>query len=123
MLGQGYNSQKNVAKMGGGLYLKANAKLYILKYMSNTLNLHGVNTIEFTSNSAHYGGAVYIDDDTNSGTCDSSSETQCFFQALAVTVRKIKLDNPRTQNMNFSQNQAKISGSTLYGGLYWTGVL
>ena len=44
---------KNAAKMGGGLSLEANAKLYILKYKSITLNDEfGVNTTIFTFNHA-----------------------------------------------------------------------
>ena len=39
----------------------------------------------FTANSAHtYGGAVYVDDDSNSGSmCTSDSKAECFFQVLA----------------------------------------
>ena len=69
---------KNKAKFGGGLSLEANAKFYILKY--NTSYGEHANTTIFTGNSAEYGGAVYVDDDTNSGTCASDPRTECFFQ-------------------------------------------
>ena len=106
------NITGNSAERGGGLSLEANAKLYILKYYVN--KYYGVNTATFTANSADYGGAIHVDDDTNSGTCGSSTETECFFQVLALHSD----DFPnRIQSMLFSKNYANISGSTLYGGL------
>ena len=117
------NFTNNAAKRGGGLSLEANAKLYILKYDSiiyydefhHTLT-GDTNTTMFITNNADYGGAVYVDDDSNSGTCANDPKTECFFQVLAL------YDNPifkdfKTQSIYFSQNYADISGSTLYGGL------
>ena len=111
-----FNFTTNVAAMGGGLYLEANAKFYILKYSYVTLtDEYCINMTIFTANTASYGGAIYVDDGTNPGTCDSSSETDCFFQVLAVHGQKrVGL---RTQSIYFLQNQANISGSTLYGRL------
>ena len=110
---------RNVAKMGGGLSLEANAKLYILKYTSIlTFQIYtrfDYNTTIFIANSADYGGAVYVDDDTNSGTCTSDPNLECFFQVLAV--HGTADEYLQTQSMHFSQNYANISGSTLYGGL------
>ena len=99
---------RNAAERGGGLSLEAMQD--ILKYDTNNFN-----TITFTANSADYGGAIHVDDNTNSGTCASSTETECFFQVLALHSH----ENPNlgTQCMHFSQNHANISGSTLYGGL------
>ena len=56
-----------------------------------------------------------MDDNTNSGTCTSNTETECFFQVLAL--HDVKSPRIMTQSMHFTQNHAKISGSTLYGGL------
>ena len=115
---------ENVAEMGGGLSLEANAKLYILKYTYLTLSdaysvntdAYSVNTTVFSANIAYsYGGTIYVDDDTNSGACSSSSKTECFFQVLAVHGQKQY--NLKTQSIYFSQNRANISGHTLYGGL------
>ena len=103
------NITGNAAERGGGLSLEANAKIYILKY-DNYLN-----TMTFTANSADYGGAIHVDDDTNFGTCASSTETECFFQVLSL--HSIESPYPNIQSMHFSQNHANISGSTLYGGL------
>ena len=106
----------NAAKWGGGLSMEANAKLYILKNskISTETALDSV-TIFFVSNTANYGGALYVDDNTNSGTCTNDPKTECFFQVLAVHNRED--ESLTTQSMYFSQNVGSISGSTLYGGL------
>ena len=58
------------AKKGGGLSLEASAKLYILKYDGIfDYEYYDTNPTTFIANKADYGGAVYVDDDTNSGTC------------------------------------------------------
>ena len=103
------NITGNAAERGGGLSLEANAKVYILKYDND------LNTITFTANSADYGGAIHVDDDTNFDTCASSTETECFFQVLSL--HSIESPYLNIQSMHFSQNHANISGSTLYGGL------
>ena len=114
---------KNAAKFGGGLSLEANAKFYILRndwiafhdYLINGIN---ANTAIFIANSADYGGAMYVDDDTNSGTCASVPKTECFFQVLAVyRLQGLNPGGRSTQCIYFSQNSAYVSGSTLYGGL------
>ena len=112
------NITGNAAQRGGGLSLEANAKLSILKYYFDSDD--DFNETTFAANSADYGGAIHVDDDTNSGTCAGSTETECFFQVLALQ----SIEDPyyfririRTQSMHFSQNHANLSGSTLYGGL------
>ena len=98
--------------------MEANAKLYILKYdsiiISEFLNSYNTNTTIFTGNRVQYGGAVYVDDETNSGTCASDPKTECFFQVLAINgvIGDLKL-----QGIQFSRNYASVSGSSLYGGL------
>ena len=69
--------------------MEANAKFYILKYDGiNYFDIHylfNTNTAAiFIANKADYGEAVYVDDDTNSGTCASDPKTECFIQVLAV---------------------------------------
>ena len=115
---------KNRAERGGGLSLEANAKLYILKYSHYPIYRRETNTSIFISNIAEYGGAVYVDDNSNSGTsCSSESNAECFFQVLAlydVNIVQTLYSNifaGRTQSMHFSNNYAAISASTLYGGL------
>ena len=67
---------------------------------------------------------MYVDDDTNSGSCVTDSKTECFFQVLALydqpmVTHNYHSPNVMTQCIYFSQNYARlsISGSTLYGGL------
>lgn len=121
----------NSASRGGGLSLESNSKLYVLKtielkFNNNTRNITfpeniTADTIQFTLNSAIYGGAIFVDDNTDSGTCASTSSevtshrTECFFQVLAL--HTLRVPNIHLVHYQFSQNYAKISGSTLYGGL------
>ena len=111
------NFTNNEAKFGGGLSLEANTKLNILKYDFINYECSDANTTLFTGNSADYGGAVYMDDDTNSGTCASDTKTECFFQVLALYEHYNYPSLIKIQTMHFSHNIANISGSTLYGGL------
>ena len=70
-------------------------------------------TLNFTGNTADYGGAVYVDDDTNAaGTCASNPKRECFFQVLAI--HNSERENLEIQSMHFSDNLADIAGSTLY---------
>ena len=109
----------NTAEKGGGLSLEANAKLYILKHdhkfydYSSTALSHS--TVNFTRNTADYGGAVYVDDNSNAGTCASDPKRECFFQVLAIY--NIESEDLETKSIHFSGNIADIAGSTLYGGL------
>ena len=121
----------NSASRGGGLSLESNSKLYVLKeielsFDNNTRNITPpenitADTVQFTSNSAVYGGAIFVNDNTDSGTCTSTSSevtshrTECFFQVLAL--HTLRVSNIYLVHYRFSQNYAKISGSTIYGGL------
>ena len=117
----------NAAEIGGGLSLEANAKVYIPRHRSinffDKLDLHekdgSYSMLRFIANSAHYGGAIYVNDNTNSGTCNSHPKTECFFQVLVLyDHEKPGINNSIiTQGLYFSQNHANISGSILYGGL------
>ena len=112
------NFTNNEAKFGGGLSLEANAKLIYRKYdaIPYGVEYFDANTTLFTGNSADYGGAVYVDDATISGTCASDPKTECFFQVLALYDYS-ETNSIATKCIHFSQNYANISGSTLYGGL------
>ena len=80
-----------MAERGGGLSLEANAKLYVLKYHQTFLfTVHDTYTIQVLTNIADYGGALYVDDNTNSGTCNSDPKQECFLQVLAVHGRMNK---------------------------------
>ena len=94
--------------------MEANARMYILMYDKDCED--AATTTIFAGNNADYGGAVYVDDDTNFGTCASDPRTECFFQVFAL-YDAAQPDLLKTQAVHFAQNYAKISGSTLYGGL------
>ena len=109
----------NQADLGGGASLDANSKLYILKKDWST-HLHF--SITFMTNSANYGGALFISDETNSGVCASASYqllpviTQCFIQTIAQH-SFVAATNLNLVNVEFVKNLAHISGQNLYGGL------
>ena len=147
LLGGSLVCYNNTAEKGGGMCLELNSKLYVIKasiecqdmtvyqivYFTNTAKptlsvVCNSNKImwlrlEFTYNSADYGGALYITDDTNSGTCAANTtvgltSNQCFFQVLAA------YDNyfypvviPNLLNTFFVNNSARLSGGTIFGGL------
>ena len=109
----------NYAKFGGGLCLEINAKVYVLKqYNKPVLNAL---PLVFQANSANYGGAVYIADDTNSAMCASTSHsrpsalTECSIQVLALYSGKVK--KILLKHVNLSENRAYTVGSNVYGGL------
>ena len=108
-----------LARFGGGLSLQSNAKLYILKYEPTSIDYESnINMVAFIANSAEYGGAIYVDDDTISGVYTSDPKTEYFLQELALY--DIYLVVPvQTQSIYFSENCALLStsGSTLYGGM------
>ena len=101
----------NDAEMGGALAFEMNSKLY---------GSHSYK-ITFKSNAADYGGAVYVNDYTNSGTCASrsylaySASTECFIQTLNYhNVQRLYIDK---RHYRFLNNHAAKSGPSMYGGL------
>ena len=97
----------NRAMLGGGLSL-ADSKLY---------NEDVLSEISFVSNQADYGGALYVDDESDksmSDICSSDSlsttvypnKTGCFFQNVTPNLA-----------IHFGSNFANFSGHNLFGGL------
>ena len=111
----------NEAVYGGGICLEASSKFY-MKHLPGATN----EAVKYIENSAHYGGAIYVADNTTTGTCAAGSKVQtvttflkseCFFQILKP-VTETENHYPLIEDyMNFTQNHAKISGENLYGGL------
>ena len=105
--------------MGGGIYLALTSQLYVIKSGNNYTRK--IYSLCFTANSAKYGGAVYVADETNSEQCASVSytnksvDTECFLQVISPS--SIDQREYNYTSINFSQNSAKAAGSTLYGGL------
>ena len=110
---------ENCARKGGGVFLEASSKLYILKKTSGSPSIQFL-TLIFTENMADYGGAVYVADDTNSGMCVSipysvhSTSTECFLQSLSLHSEP---DYKLTSDTNITNNVANFYGSSLFGGL------
>lgn len=113
----------NQAELGGGVCLDANSKLYIFK--KDWSSCISYVAITFTANSADYGGALFIADETDSGVCASTSYqissviTECSIQSIAqYRFAAVVIENPiNFVNMKFVRNQAHTSGGNLHGGL------
>ena len=99
-----------------------NAKMYILREVSEFLETTAY-TLRFLNNTAEYGGALFVADGTNSGTCASesyrihSATNECFLQTLRVSTIQNKPKDCCLQNIYFRENNAGVSGQVLYGGL------
>ena len=108
-------------RAGGGVCLEGNAKLKVLK-MNKFDNEKPHYTLKFDGNVADYGGALYVADDTTSGTCASTSHkihstiTECFLQTLEFIKSKSRFP-PNLINTKFINNYALTRGSNLFGGL------
>ena len=116
------NITENKAIAGGAIFLEANSKLTLLKdyIFEATTNRSAVN---FVGNSARYGGAVYVDDASNTESCLSnpfnttSSKSECFLNVVSTQTVVTVNTNFSLKNVLFDQNLAAVSGSTLFGGL------
>ena len=116
-----------VARIGGGICLENNAKVKILNVEQATYTKpEQVYTMVFHGNMAEHGGAIYVADDTTSGTCVSASYqihspvSECFLQVtqlLSVTWTGKDGKIGKTIHIDFMNNSAAIRGSNLYGGL------
>jgi predicted outer membrane repeat protein len=112
----------NRAGHGGALFLEANSKVTLLKdYIFETeMNVSALN---FIGNSAELGGAIYVDDESNSGACASnpfernSINSECFVRVVATHTILTANTNYSLNNIDFDSNSANVSGSTLFGGL------
>ena len=105
----------------GVLCLEANSKIIILKDFIFTTAMR--NVLNFIRNSAQYGGAVYVDDESNSGSCVSnpfeikSPKSECFISVVSTQTVFTDNTNFSLSNILFDKNSATVSGSTLFGGL------
>ena len=95
------NFVSNKAENGGGISLETNATLHGLSAGNDLINL-------VTNRASCYGGALFVDDTTNSGLCTTVTipntipSSECFFKSVFI---------------NTSDNSASKSGSNLFGGL------
>ena len=107
---------ENTAALGGGVNLELSSELYILLKISINYTVNIFN-VRFTANTADYGGAIYVADETNFKTCatleDSEDGTFCFLQVISL----LKVDFHDLSSVEFVQNTAHTLGPTLFGGL------
>ena len=95
----------NTAEEGGGLSMESNSKLYIFGDFFSRMRVH------YEENSADYGAAMFVNDDTYTSTCSRKLKGECFFQVMD------RYYTPGNYLIYLSQNTAVYSGATLYGGL------
>ena len=114
----------NTASRGGGVYLEANAKIYVIKKgLRYTMSIQTY-AINFIQNNAVFGGAIYVDDNFNSAACNHSSNiihsdtSECFLQVLTFVTISVR-QPMRLQTIYLENNQAQtdLNGHVLYGGL------
>ena len=104
----------NVATKGGGLSLESSSKLYVLRRSLGVVQL-----LKYTGNFADFGGAIFVNDETYTGTCSRSQKFvgECFFQVLGLDYSFGVIQHVRKNLVQISQNYARYAGSNLYGGL------
>ena len=101
IIGNSVYLERNLAQQGGGISLE-NSELYDITDEDNMFP-----DINFVLNEAEYGGALYVDDNSNEDACSSEGpSTSCFFGKAGKEFR-----------VNFDKNHANKSGSDLFGGL------
>ena len=105
----------NYAENGGGISLETNSKVYILKSTIKEDNT----TLYFIRNSANYGGAIFVNDDTYAADACADSDTECFFQVFTL-YQEVFLNRVQSvdlgKSFDFQDNQAYVHGSSLFGG-------
>ena len=104
------------------MYLGQNSKIHLLKeepeYVQDD-NLHV--RLDFTSNYAEKGSAIYVADNTNNAVlCQGANreinQADCFIQTLRLYKIAKNFVSERHQHI-FTINTAHQSGSDFYGGL------
>ena len=106
---------------GGAIYLEQNSKIYVQKHEPETIYTRIQVRLDFTSNSAEKGGAIYVADNTNDGVICQGANTkiyqaECFLQTLGLH-QAHQRGFSNYINTFFSDNTAHQSGSDIYGGL------
>ena len=115
----------NTAIMNGGaMYLGQNSNIYLLKNEPDYISADYLKVrLDFTSNSAEKGGAIFVADNTNDGVLCQGANTDihqdqadCFIQTLKVRHFSVP-SNITYINTFFTNNSALQSGIDIYGGL------
>ena len=115
------NLIKNSAQRGGGIYLESAAQIRIQKTQSINDNVINKVSMFFKSNSADYGEAIYVADETYFDICARESNTssttsrngECFIQVLSPQATI----NHRYNLVSVEFMSNNNSGSLVFGGL------
>ena len=108
---------------GGAMYLGQNSQISLLKNEPDYVCDDNLNVrLDFTSNSAENGGAIFVADNTYDGVLCQGAHTEinqaeCFIQTLSAYSSVTIGANFVFINTFFTNNTAHQSGSDIYGGL------
>ena len=109
---------RNRARLGGALFLTSSSKITAL-HQGHTVSIWDLR-IRLLNNSAHYGGGIFVDDETNSVSCaalsslsNATTGDECFLQT------ELFFNNPgiRFEFLLVNTNKARKAGADIYGGL------
>ena len=117
----------NKAHKGGGLYIESAAQLRVQK-VKDSIHVEKISqpSISFLSNSAQYGEAIYISDETYLDVCDgvhatlkavATSHAQCFIQVFSNASYSIASKGITKYNIEFSSSRTQITSTVIFGGL------
>ena len=111
----------NNADKGGGIYTEVNTRILMKKYYVEQYDCPEL-IMNFEDNHATFGGAIFVNDNSNYGAC--TTFTECFIQVQGlykITDNIIGVLNPNfrlSTNIYFSDNKASTDiGDNIYGGL------
>ena len=116
-----FNSNTAITN-GGAMYLGQRSKIQLLKNKPDYVGDYNLHVrLDFTSNSAEKGGAIYVAHNTNDGVlCQGAdrevNQDECFIQTLS-TYNILNDTDINYINTFLTNNTALISGSDIYGGL------
>ena len=105
---------------GGGIYLQQNSRIYLFKQEKD--REEPIISLKVTSNSAVFGGGVYVADNSTVGDLqcqgaeNPSAATLCFFQTIQLYHDWFYAEKTH-QAITFLINNTAEFGSALYGGL------
>ena len=116
----------NHALRGGAAVLSEGSKIYIQKSAQDIYNELSIKLL-FSNNSADYGGAIYVMDDSNSAVlCQQTARSnlrtlsmnECFLQTLRLYYpNDTEFNKYNYMNVFFQFNEGNIAGNDIYGGL------
>ena len=114
---------RNHAKLGGGTFLTSNSKITIIHQGYTTYNIIWDLRIRLLNNSANFVGGIFVDDEANSLSCDTSNFSnpsagdECFLQTGTLFG-----SGRRFQFLLVNANKAVKAGADISMVECWIGV-